>query len=436
MIRSSASNSSPAFLLIVTSLACGVDGRNDAAQTAGIDPTVGSAGGGTEAGDSSTSSTGAADPSGPDEGEGDGSESAGADDPLLPKFDIAYNPGDPAAECMAGPNDDQDNDGWTKAQGDCNDCDEDVNPSAVEVVVTEPDDTGMIPAPADENCDGLVDNLAPPCDDGLDLDENDPLRAANAIGLCRVAAGPTDWGIVDAQWVRADGSPLGGGNLQYGFQTQWGDNVAAQEGETMLVLSSGHARTPGQQGSCDSLTCYGVGAGNAPNGFPQDVPACAGSLDINDDVALEVTLRAPSNATGFSYNFDFYSFEYPEWVCTSFNDQYIALVEPAPEGSVNGNISFDSMLNPVSVNIAFFEVCQACNLGTAELDGTGFDVWDDAGATSWLVTTAPVEGGEEFTIRFAIWDTGDHNLDSSVLVDAFQWIASGGTVKLETKPPA
>ena len=32
------------------------------------------------------------------------------------------------------------------------------------------------------------------------------------------------------------------------------------------------------------------------------------------------------------------------------------------------------MKNPVSVNIAFFRVCQGCALGTNELNGTGFDV--------------------------------------------------------------
>ncbi|MBP7292348.1 MAG: hypothetical protein KBB21_37315, partial [Nannocystaceae bacterium] len=117
-----------------------------------------------------------------------------------------------------------------------------------------------------------------------------------------------------------------------------------------------------------------------------------------------------------------------------FNDQYIALVDPAPMGSINGNISFDSMSNPVSVNIAFFDVCSGCALGTGELAGTGFDTWDDAGATSWLVTTAPVDGGDEFTIRFAIWDTGDSAWDSTVLLDNFRWLAGGGEVDVGTEP--
>ena len=116
----------------------------------------------------------------------------------------------------------------------------------------------------------------------------------------------------------------------------------------------------------------------------------------------------------------------------TFNDQFIALVNPPPVGAINGNISFDSKKNPVSVNIAFFDVCAGCALGTNELAGTGFDAWNDAGATSWLETQAPVTGGQELSIRFAIWDTGDQAWDSTVLVDSFQWIANGGTVKVDT----
>jgi hypothetical protein len=144
------------------------------------------------------------------------------------------------------------------------------------------------------------------------------------------------------------------------------------------------------------------------------------------------------NATGYKFDFKFYSFEYPEYVCTSYNDEFIALVAPAPMGSLNGNISFDVQGAPVSVDNALFQVCPGCPLGDAELMGTGFEVppagWNDAGGTAWLETQAPINGGQDFTIRFAIWDTGDTAYDSTVLVDNFQWIASGGTVIIGTNP--
>lgn len=350
-------------------------------------------------------------------------------------FDLPPFPdiGGPGNSCMTGVDEDADGDGFSVAEGDCNDCDANVNPGAIEVEVTEPDMMGMIPEPADEDCDGIIDNIPLPCDAGLALDAADPYDGAAAMGLCKISAGVDDWGIVSAQYVRANGGAFAY-PLQHGIMDGFGPNVANLEGDNVLVLSTGHARIPGQANACNSLTCTNSGAGTAPAGFPQDVPACAGASDINDDVALEVTLRAPTNATGYAYSFDFYSFEYPEWVCTSFNDQYIALADPAPPGAINGNISFDAMTNPVSVNIAFFEVCSGCPLGTAELTGTGFDTWDDAGATSWLATTAPIDPGTEVTLRFAIFDTGDSAWDSTVLLDNFRWIADGGTVTVGTVP--
>lgn len=415
-------------------LGCPAEDRDDP-DTAGIASiTVTATSGGDDAGETGMTSGG---------GEGTGGLTAaddsdgGDEDGLNTKFDVGpQGGGGPpnASDCMTDPAVDDDGDGFSEQTGDCNDCDPNVNPGAIEVINDQPDMMGNIPDPADEDCDGLVDNVPPPCDGGFALDDNNPFSAAAAMGLCKLAAGPDDWGVVSASWVRANGNPAGGGNQHYGIMNDFGPNLAPQEGAQMLALSSGHARIPGQPGSCGTHICGDIGAGVAPGGFPQDVPQCPGLQSIYDDIALEVTLRAPTNATGYSYNFDFYSFEYPEWVCTEYNDQYIALVDPPPMGSINGNISFDAMTNPVSVNIAFFEVCAGCPLGTAELTGNGFDSWDDAGATSWLVTTAPVDPGTEITIRFTIWDTGDAAWDSTVLIDNFQWVADGGTVSVGTVP--
>jgi len=344
--------------------------------------------------------------------------------------------------CNATAEEDQDGDGWTITQGDCNDCDANVNPGALEVIITTPDSMGMIPTPADEDCDGTVDNPPPAtCDDNIPIDSIPALDGARAIELCKQSTGPKDWGVVQAAYVRAGGAAAQP-TLATGILDGFGPNVHPQKGTRILGMSSGYARVPGQMGACGTQSCNhtatAANPGAAPTGFPQASPNCAIDTVINDDIGLQVELRAPSNATGYKFDFKFYSFEYPEWVCTNYNDQFIALVAPAPMGSVNGNISFDSQNSPVSVDNAFFQVCSGCALGTMELVGTGFEPspagWNDAGATAWLETQAPVKGGEDFTIRFAIWDTGDTAFDSSVLVDAFEWIASGGTVVTGTTP--
>jgi len=342
--------------------------------------------------------------------------------------------------CTTDPDVDDDMDGFTDNEGDCNDCDPNTNPGAVEVATPTMGMGGAAPAPADENCDGTVDEPFMTCDAGIDIADGDPMNGAKAVGLCKTTtANDPGWGVLNAQWVRADGSPSTV-NPGIGILSDFGTNVLPRRGDRMLGLSSGYARDAGDAGNCGGKSCSQNGSGTPPAGFPQDVPGCSGGTNINDDVALEVSVRAPTNASGYTFDFDFYSFEYPEWVCTTFNDQFIALVSPPPMGSVSGNISFDSMSNPVSVNIAFFDVCSGCSLGTTELVGTGFDLWDsggisDAGATSWLVTQAPVEPGSEFTIRWAIWDTGDTAWDSTALIDNFTWIAdSGEPVEVGTTP--
>ena len=65
--------------------------------------------------------------------------------------------------------------------------------------------------------------------------------------------------------------------------------------------------------------------------------------------------------------------------------------------------------------------------GMIAVDRTG------GGATGWLTTTAPVSPGEVITIQFIIWDTGDANWDSSVLLDHFTW-QPGTTTTGTTRP--
>jgi hypothetical protein len=340
--------------------------------------------------------------------------------------------GNTTSTCTTGADEDYDQDGFTVTAGDCNDCDDNVNPGAIDVEST--DDAGT-PTMGDEDCDGTPGSSAnSECDANFALEDIDPLNAARSIELCKqTTATDTSFGVIEAKWVRADGTAYTPA-LNVGLQPDFGPNVNVQAGQRMLAISSGHARTETQPGACGTHICSTSGLGVAPPGFPQDNPACPPSLEINDDVALEVKLRAPTNATGYSFNFRFYSFEYPEWVCDQYNDQFIALVTPAPTGAINGNICFDSANNPVSVNLGFFDVCVGCPAGPGDMVGTGFNVWNDAGATVWLQTQAPVTGGEELTIRFAIWDTGDDAWDSTALIDNFKWIASGGTVNVGTEP--
>ena len=273
--------------------------------------------------------------------------------------------------CDAGMNEDQDQDGFSIAQGDCNDCDANTNPGAIEVVGDDGTGGGGGYVAVDEDCDGTADNAPEPCDSGLALDSSLPMDAARSIELCKAAAGDTDWGVVSANYVRANGTVISS-SLANGIMPSFGSNVLPQGGSSLFVMSSGRARTPGQPSACGSATCTSFGPGTPPsNAYPQNAPGCPISEDINDDIGLELTLRAPTNATGYRFAFKFYSFEYPDYICDLFNDQFMALVNPAPAGALDGNISFDSNNAPVSVNVAFFTVCNGCPDGENEMVNTG-----------------------------------------------------------------
>jgi hypothetical protein len=377
--------------------------------------------------------------SGGDGGGGDGGSAQGGDGGAggAPMTTTTTTGGGP---CQSGPNDDADNDGFTPATGDCNDCAAGINPNAVEA----PTLPGQLPV--DENCNGTADEPAATCDGNLLVDDPSPQSAAWAIDLCKFSSGPNDWGLVSAAWVQSDGSAapntpeyhLGHGNL-----ADFGPNVPPQLGQRLLALSSGTARLPSDPAYMQSYS-KGISCAD-PAGFPKVTPACPGVMSgqPNDPAALEVTVLPPSNATGFAFDFSFYTREFPAWVCTVFNDLFVAMLSPIPAGQADGNISFDTMGNTISVNSAFLEACACqggppcqaggktytCALGTAPLLGNGFDagpgVFDPGAATGWLTTTAPVEAGVPFTVRFAIHDSGDGILDSTTIVDRFRWTTSG-----------
>jgi hypothetical protein len=144
-------------------------------------------------------------------------------------------------------------------------------------------------------------------------------------------------------------------------------------------------------------------------------------------------VKVPSNANSFTYQFQFYTVEYPTWRCTAYDDTFLALLHrQADAPNAFTNISFDANGNVVSVNNGFLQICNDvsgndCTVDpVARLTGTGYYPFSGggssgAGATLPLTTTAPVTPGETIIIRFIIFDEGDDRLDSSVLIDDWRW---------------
>lgn len=335
----------------------------------------------------------------------------------------------------ADQNADSDGDGFP-LKYDCNECDPNVNNGAFDVP-----GNGL-----DEDCNGVADDEPTDCDQGLAMASSDAFDGAKAIGLCKKATDDQMWGVVEAKWVTPDGAPL---NIPigYGMLQKFGVN-AAQTGATVLALSSGAAREPNDPAfkptTVDKKYTHGT-----PAGYPKESPACGGggfgfSDGSHDGAALKVKIRVPSNAKSFKYQQNFFTFEFPVFICDDYNDFFVTMMDPKPANLPDGNIAFDQDGNPISVNNSLLQVCapQAaggkqfnCPLGNTGLSGTGFE---GHAATGWLTTTAPVDTvrGKEITLTWAIWDQGDHAYDSTALIDDFQWSvdAADGTKTVPTGP--
>jgi hypothetical protein len=282
----------------------------------------------------------------------------------------------------------------------------------------------------DDDCNGKVDDEDPVCDGALTLASSDALDAAKAMGLCKkVGPSGTAWGVIDAKYVLPDGTATTGASAtSWGLLPSFGTNTP-RAGQRVLALSSGAARAADQPNYQAPGVGLAKGYGHAlPAGFPRGMPACSGLNLANafDGIALEVRLRVPTNARSFSFAHQFFTSDYGDSVCQAFNDVYAVLLSPKPAASPDGNVVLDALGGALTTNsTALVRACTpgthngltfACPLSTASLVGTGFE---GHASTGWLKTTVPVAGGEEITLRFAIWDSGDGSLDSTALFDDF-----------------
>ena len=338
------------------------------------------------------------------------------------------------------PDVDNDGDGFTGAQGDCNDCTAQMNPGAYDYPGNN----------IDEDCNGAKDDEPTHCDMNLPVGSTDAMNGAQALDLCKIQQGAA-WGVKSADYVTADGQPLTNYDPQglgHGLLGKFGSNVKPQEGQRMLVLSSGAARTPSDPGYQDVQGYDKYYMTGSPPGYPKDSPACPGvsTGEPHDSAGLRVVIKTPTNAKSLKFNLDFYTFEFPNFICSEFNDFFVAMMTPKPAGQPDGNISFDSKGNTISVNAGFLQVCTpqqasngqpfACALGTSQLQGTGFDQDTNSAATGWLQTTSPVpKPGDDITLLFAIWDSGDGILDSTVLLDNFSFDVTPAKTETQPLPP-
>ena len=268
--------------------------------------------------------------------------------------------------------------------------------------------------------------------------------------------------------------------------TQYGNNIFPKEGSKMAVLATGPWNAPTQEFQCSKLSSGDMKtASKVPEDWINMMPDCTvpkstncgGTLvqdgltnqcdgkeipTVQDPVMLTLKVKVPMNARAFQFNLFFLSAEYPDTVCSSFNDFFFALLDsehntkyPDDEfqNPYDKNLAKDDKGNFVGIDLApdgLFTVCKDpsnghsnnyssyCTKGSTLLEGTTFISMNaGSGGTDWLTTRGNVVPGETITLRLAIFEQGtvrtygsDHSYDSLVLLDGFKWLpqpAKAGT---------
>ena len=419
---------------------------------------------------------------------------------VLPKPEVCGNQTDDDCDGTVDNVSDADADGWTTCNGDC--CDSpgpgcpnpaQMNPGAFEVLNNNVDD----------DCDpSTSDTIAPTaCAPVAKFATVTALDVAQAMDICQTTTAnaplPTrKWGLISsAQLLPNNVVPTAAElaniqNNQTALLDNYGSVIVPNKGPTVAGLSTGYMRdqtdplpvgqmtfAPPNGGKAFTAQVPFTGplppvtsplgfylskhAGGLPASVGCNAGGCPAGSGANDPVTVQLKIRVPTNAKGFSYDFRFFSAEFQSFQCTTFNDFFLALLQstwkPNPIAlpctvptqsavcesgmcnvnntcaiaaplPIDRNIAFDSQNNAMSVNNGFFQVCVpkgglcgACPLGNSELALTGMQLNNTGGGTTWLTNDAPVVPGETITLDLMIFDVSDHLIDSLVLLDNFRW---------------
>lgn len=168
--------------------------------------------------------------------------------------------------------------------------------------------------------------------------------------------------------------------------------------------------TTGVTGDCVETPGL-IGTGDCSNTLAQQFGGGGSAFDY---AAIRLEGTVPDGVRSVSYDYAFFTAEYPAYVDGTFNDMHVGWLESE---SWTGNIAFDGSGGPISVNSAFLDIRD----DAANLDEFGGTCMRGHAGTQWLRATAPVSPGEEITLVLAAFDMGDGIIDSYAFLDNVTW---------------
>ncbi|MGB1241200.1 MAG: choice-of-anchor L domain-containing protein, partial [Chitinophagales bacterium] len=152
-----------------------------------------------------------------------------------------------------------------------------------------------------------------------------------------------------------------------------------------------------------------------------------------DASSIEFDFTPTTNEISFRYVFA--SDEYPEFVCSDYNDVFAFFISgPGFTGSQNialvpgttTPVSINSINNSSIGSQGFEENCINLNNSDYYINSTGSLSFEFDGFTTILTATAPVISCEDYHIKLVIADVVDHKYDSAVFLEANSFKAGEG----------
>ena len=363
---------------------------------------------------------------------------------VLPQWEICNNQVDDDCNGLVDDDTDLDGDGWTICTGDCAEYGmpglyvnpKFVNPGAMEVLYNGIDD----------DCDPTSsDTQEPPtCSSGEKLANVAPEDLVKALDLCRFTTENAPlpvrrWGVIDAQFLHADGSVPNAAeldemqNAQTAVLEHYGDLNHPFKGATWAGLSTGRMRDTVHHGYGGSTSFSSTS--NLPEALLSEYggtlphPAnCPVVSQAHDSVNLRIRIRVPTNTYGLAFAALFGTEENAQIACATGDDFALGYVAPRPTGLLPGmpaNTLDDGFANPLSANLTNFLACnpgpvRACPEGPSRLSGTPMQR-----VTRLPNQYVPVDPGTTMTFDFMVFDAENSDVDSVLLLDGFSFVLNG-----------
>jgi hypothetical protein len=242
-------------------------------------------------------------------------------------------------------------------------------------------------------------------------------------------------------------------SAQYGTTGDWVNT----EGDQMLIISTTNGMPasgtpvvsfvdgklvngPGDNANPDNVTTLPSpispvnGSGGTPYMGCDFVNDCSDTLQsqwalgqnaANDLLWFDMSVTVPPDTHGYEMDFNYFTAEYPTYVNDIYNDIFVVW---STSTAYVGNVCTVND-QPCTVTALAGAIAAGVPEGDPRLAGTGMEpnglFLQEGAGTGWYKIVGPATPGETLELTYALFDMGDTEFDTVVLLDNWAWNCLG-----------